>query len=86
LAGKRTTKGKKERSFEEALGRLEEIVLELEEGELSLEEAVQKFQEGVELSRFCTDKLTHSEEKIKKLVKSKEGKFKTVPLDLEEDR
>jgi exonuclease VII small subunit len=41
LAGKRTSKGKKERSFEEALGRLEEIVLELEEGELSLEEAVQ---------------------------------------------
>lgn len=85
MAGKKSTKRKKERSFEEALNRLEEIVLELEEGELSLEEALKKFEEGVELSRFCTQKLTQSEEKIKQLIKTTEGKFKTVPLDLEEE-
>ncbi len=85
MAGKKSTKRKKERSFEEALNRLEEIVLELEEGELSLEEALKKFEEGVELSRFCTQKLNQSEEKIKQLIKTREGKFKTVPLDLEEE-
>lgn len=85
MAGKKSTKRKKERSFEEALNRLEEIVLELEEGDLSLEEALKKFEEGVELSRFCTQKLTQSEEKIKRLIKTTEGKFKIVPLDLEEE-
>jgi len=65
------------------LVKLEEIVLQLEEGELSLEEALRKFEEGVELSRFCTEKLTQAEEKVKRLIKTAEGKFKTVPVDLE---
>jgi exodeoxyribonuclease VII small subunit len=85
LAGKRSAKRKKEKSFEEALGRLEEIVLELEEGELSLEEAQKKFEEGVELSRFCTQKLTRAEERVEKLFKTTGGEFKTVPLDPEEE-
>jgi exodeoxyribonuclease VII small subunit len=83
MAGRRSARTKKEKSFEEALGKLEEIVLQLEEGELSLEEAMTRFEEGVELSRFCTEKLTQAEEKVRKLVKTAEGKFKTVPLDLE---
>ena len=65
--------------------KLEEIVLQLEEGELSLEEALKKFEEGVELSRFCTEKLARAEEKVKRLIKTAEGKFKTVPIDLEEE-
>jgi exodeoxyribonuclease VII small subunit len=85
LTRKKSTSRIKEKSFEEALKELEEIVLELEEGELSLEEALKKFEEGVELSRFCTQKLTRSEEKVKKLIKTTEGKFKIQPLDLEEE-
>jgi exodeoxyribonuclease VII small subunit len=83
LTGRRSVRGRKEKNFEEALTQLEEIVLELEEGELSLEDALAKFEEGVELSRFCTKKLTGAEEKVKKLIKTAQGKFKTVPLDLE---
>jgi exodeoxyribonuclease VII small subunit len=85
LAGRRSVKGKKEKSFEEALTRLEEIVLELEEGELSLEEALGKFEEGIQLSRFCTQKLTQAEGKIRKLIKTTEGEFKTAPLGLKEE-
>lgn len=85
MAGRRSARTKKEKNFEEALGKLEEIVLELEEGELPLEDALKKFEEGVELSRFCTQKLTQAEEKVKRLVKTAEGKFKTVPLDLKEE-
>jgi exodeoxyribonuclease VII small subunit len=85
LAGKKLTKRKKEKSFEEALGRLEELVLELEEGELSLEDALKKFEEGIELSQFCTQKLTQAEEKVKKLIKTTGGKFRTEPLDLEDE-
>jgi exodeoxyribonuclease VII small subunit len=85
LTVKKSAKEKKEKSFEEALNRLEAIVLELEEGELSLEEAVKKFEEGVELSSFCTKKLTQAEEKVEKLVKTAKGEFKTGPLDLKEE-
>jgi exodeoxyribonuclease VII small subunit len=85
LAGKKSTQGKKERSFEEALAKLEKIVLDLEEGELSLEEALKKFEEGIELSRFCTQKLTQAEEKVEKLTKTAQGEFKTKPLDVEEE-
>lgn len=83
MVGRRSARGKKEKSFEEALTKLEELVLELEDGELSLEEALKKFEDGVEFSRFCTQKLTQAEEKVKKLIKTAEGKFRTVPLDLE---
>ncbi|MGB8657249.1 MAG: exodeoxyribonuclease VII small subunit [Candidatus Zixiibacteriota bacterium] len=82
---KKSAKEKKEKSFEEALNRLEAIVLELEEGELSLEEAVKKFEEGVELSSFCTKKLTQAEEKVEKLVRTAKSEFKTEPLDLKEE-
>lgn len=85
MARKKFTSRKKEKSFEEALRKLEKIVLELEEEEVSLEEALKKFEEGIELSRFCTQKLTRAEEKVKKLVKTAEGEFKTQPLDLEEE-
>jgi exodeoxyribonuclease VII small subunit len=85
LAGKKSTQGKKEKSFEEAISQLEKIVLELEEEELSLEDALKKFEEGIELSRFCTQKLTRAEEIVEKLTKTAQGEFKTKPLDLEED-
>ena len=85
MTRKKSTSRRKEKSFEEALEKLEKIVLELEEGELSLEEALKKFEEGVELSRFCTRKLTQAEEKVKKLIKTAGGEFKTESLDLEEE-
>jgi len=40
---------KKEKSFEDALKRLEEIVALLEKGGLSLEESLSLFEEGVNL-------------------------------------
>ena len=77
---------KKEMSFEEALNKLEQIVLELEEGELSLEEAVEKFEQGIDLSRMCMQKLTRAEEKVKKLIKTSKGEFKTEPLEMNQEQ
>ena len=85
MAGKKSAQRKKDKSFEETLRKLEKIMLELEEGDLSLEEALKKFEEGIELSRFCTQKLTQAEEKVKRLVKTAEGEFKIQPLDMEEE-
>jgi len=85
LTGKKSTPKRKEKSFEEALRKLEKIVRELEESDLSLEAALKKFEEGIELSQFCTQKLTRAEERVKKLIKTAEGEFRTQPLDLEEE-
>jgi len=84
LSQKRTSASKKGKSFEEALTRLEEIVLELEEGELSLEEALKKFEEGIELSEFCTQRLTQAEGKVKKMIKTAKGEFRTEPFETPE--
>ena len=85
MTGKKSAQEKKEKTFEESLSQLEKIILELEEGELSLEEALKKFEEGIELSRFCTQKLTQAEEKVERLIKTTQGEFKTEPLDSEEE-
>jgi exodeoxyribonuclease VII small subunit len=86
LSPRKTGSQKKEKSFEEALSRLEQIVLELEEGELSLEDALQKFEEGIKLSEFCMQKLTQAEGKVKKLIKTSKGEFKTEDLETPEEQ
>jgi exodeoxyribonuclease VII small subunit len=71
-------------NFESALKRLEEIVQKLEEGNLSLDDSLKLFEEGIQLSRFCTKKLSEAEKKVEKLIKIGE-EFKLEPLDIEED-
>jgi len=65
----------KKMSFEESLKRLEEIVEAFESGDLSLEESVNLFKEGVELTKFCKQKINSAETEVKKLVKDLEGNF-----------
>lgn len=60
--------GKK--SFEQSLKQLEEIVHELEHGELPLEQAIKKFEEGMELSKFCAQKLEETEQRISLLTRN----------------
>jgi len=73
-------------SFESAMKRLEQIVEELESGDLSLETALKKFEEGVQLSKFCTNKLDETEKKVQVLLKTKEGVLVEQPFDSEADR
>jgi len=61
------------RTFEQAIEKLEAIVSELEQGDLTLEQTIKKFEEGMELSKFCTEKLNQAEQKLKKLVKTEDG-------------
>ncbi|HXK60645.1 MAG TPA: exodeoxyribonuclease VII small subunit [Acidobacteriota bacterium] len=73
------------KDFENALSRLEAIVGQLEKGELPLEQALQLFEEGMNISRFCNDKLTEAERKVEILVKSKEGKLIEQPFNAPEN-
>lgn len=55
-------------SFEKAMAQLEEVVEKLEQGDVPLEEAITMFQEGMQLSKFCHDKLQAVEKQMDQIV------------------
>lgn len=71
----------KYKDFEQALGRLEQIVGELEKGELPLEQSMKLFEEGMELSRFCGTKLDEAERRVEVLLRGSEGDLDAQPFD-----
>ncbi len=58
----------KEKTFEESLNALEEIVQRLERGDVPLEEALAAFQEGMGLSKQCQDTLEKAEKTLTKMM------------------
>lgn len=60
-------------TFEEALGRLEELVNKLEDGNLPLEESLKLFAEGVKLTRYCSNHLEEAEKQIAVIMEDSEG-------------
>ena len=66
------------KTFEQSIKQLEEIVHEMERGDLSLEKAMKKFEEGIQLSKFCSEKLDETEKKITVLIKESE---KSLPQE-----
>lgn len=56
-----------ELSFEKALAELEKIVSRMESGELSLEQALATHKRGLELARFCQQKLEAAQSQVKVL-------------------
>jgi len=69
-----------EKKFEDALGRLEEIVQELESGDLPLEQSLKMFEEGVKLSRICHKRLEDAERRVEILLKDKAGTIVAQPF------
>ena len=63
---------KKYKDYETAMTRLEEITESLEAGEASLEDAIKLYTEGLEIARYCDEKLTEAEQKIK-IIAEKNG-------------
>jgi exodeoxyribonuclease VII small subunit len=67
--------------FEDAFARLSEIVTQLETGETGLEESLQLYTEGMNLVKFCGQKLTEAEKKIEQLTSENAPRAdNTVPL------
>ena len=58
----------KEKTFEESLNALEEIVQRLQRGDVPLEEALAAFQEGMALSKQCQDTLEKAEKTLTKMM------------------
>ena len=57
-------------TYEEAIGRLEEIVDKLDDGSLPLEESIKMFEESTKLAAFCNNYLEKAKLKITELSKS----------------
>ncbi len=67
------------RTFENALTKLDLITTELEQGELGLDKSLQKFDEGVQLVKFCSEKLEEARCQVDLLLK-KNDKLVAVPF------
>ena len=60
-------------TFEQSLGRLEEIVRQMERGDVPLEQALSLFEEGTALVSSCTKLLDEAELKVVRLTKGAAG-------------
>jgi exodeoxyribonuclease VII small subunit len=62
-------------SFEDALTELQNIVINLEKGELPLDDAIVLFKKGVDLTKFCNNKLDDAQKKISLLIENENGQL-----------
>ena len=79
---KSVKKAQNDKSFEEAMLELEQIVSKLEKGDVSLEDSITNFQQGIELSRYCAAKLDDAEKKISILLQDEEGNLIEKDFDI----
>ena len=68
----------KKQTFEQQLGRLEEIVAALEKGDVPLAESLALFEEGTKLIAGCSKQLDQAEQQVVKLMKGADG----APVEL----
>lgn len=61
------------KTFEESMARLEQIVRAMERGDVALEESLKFFQEGTELVRSCQKLLDDAQLQVKKIMTAPDG-------------
>ena len=61
------------KTFEESMQRLEQIVRAMERGDVALEESLKLFQEGTELVRNCNQLLDDAQLQVKKIMTAPDG-------------
>lgn len=64
---------KENKTFEENMLRLEQIVRSMERGEVALEESLKLFKEGTELVAACGKLLDDAELEVKKVMTAPDG-------------
>ena len=64
---------KENKTFEQSMARLEQIVRAMERGDVALEESLKLFQEGTELVRSCGKLLDEAELQVKKIMTAPDG-------------
>ena len=64
---------KQNKSFENNMQRLEQIVRAMERGDVALEESLKLFQEGTELVRSCNELLDNAQLQVKMIMTAADG-------------
>jgi len=64
---------KQNKSFENNMVRLEQIVRAMERGDVPLEESLKLFQEGTELVRSCNELLENAQLQVKMIMTAPDG-------------
>lgn len=64
---------KENKTFEENLQRLEQIVRAMERGDVALDESLKLFQEGTQLVRNCEKLLDEAQLQVNKIVVGADG-------------
>lgn len=62
---------KQEQKYEAAFSELQTIVRKMENDELDIDEMSEQLKRAQELIKFCKDKLTKTDEEIKKILAEK---------------
>lgn len=70
----------KKLTFEQAMGRLEDIVTQLEGGDHPLEDALSLYEEGAKLMKQCVTMLDKAEQKVRKLRTDENGELTEAPF------
>ena len=70
-----------EKSFEQSLERIDEIVRALEKGDAPLAESLAMFEEGAALIRACGQMLNEAEQKVVKLRPGVDGTPEEIPFE-----
>ena len=70
-----------ERSFEESVKRLEEIISHLEKGDIALQESLSLFEEGTSLLAACSRMLESAEQKVLQLKKGTDRQPEAFPFE-----
>jgi exodeoxyribonuclease VII small subunit len=60
-------------SFEQAYGRLEQILEKMNSGTIALDESIKLYEEADKLIASCSARLTEAEQKIEMLQKNRDG-------------
>ena len=77
MAGRRPT-------FEQRLGRLEEIVAALERGDAPLADSLALFEEGTKLIASCSKELDTAEQHVVRLMRGPDGAPSEEPFTTEQ--
>ena len=68
-------------SFEEAVGRIEEIVRQMERGDAPLDTSLALFEEGAKLVKTAVRMLDEAEQTVVRLQKNADGELEELPFD-----
>ena len=64
---------KENKTFEQSMARLEQIVRAMERGDVALEESLKLFREGTELVQSCAKLLDDAQMQIQKVMTAADG-------------